>query len=303
MTTSLYNNPSIQLPGVLGQSLGILSTLCRVIVHSVYRVDPLQAETSEGRLCVIMGNGPSLTKDVRENLEFLKKVDCIGVNNFSLSPMYEVLKPKHYVICDPGYAERNSRRELYQSFQESASKLAEKTSWGLTIHAPKFMEKWNHFSESCGALDNIRFVYYPVITAKGPLWFRYAVYRRNLAHPPFFNVLNAAVFLAINLGYNPVFLVGADHSWLNGLRVDRQNRLSWVDDHFEYGATSPVPVYKNTFSRSGCTISETLEKLANAFSVYWELRAYAEARNTFVYNADAESYIDAFEKKSLPRYG
>ena len=47
------------------------------------------------------------------------------------------------------------------------------------------------------------------------------------------NVLVAAIYISLNLGYKNIYLLGADHSWAHDVSVNDDNQLCLNDRHFE----------------------------------------------------------------------
>ena len=50
---------------------------------------------------VILANGPSLNKTLEDHLAFLKKCDCMAVNFAASTEIFNIIKPKFYILADP----------------------------------------------------------------------------------------------------------------------------------------------------------------------------------------------------------
>jgi len=130
-------------------------------------------------------------------------------------------------------------------------------------------------------------------------WLRNHVYRTGLFMPPAQNVLIASVFLAINMGYKEIYLVGAEHSWTEDFCVKDDNIVYLVHRHFS-GESVQVPMYKAApKNHETCRVHEFFQALARTFKSYWLLREYAAFRGAVVYNSTPGSYVDAFERRDL----
>lgn len=111
------------------------------------------------------------------------------------------------------------------------------------------------------------------------------------------NVLIPGVFMSINIGFNQIFLVGTDHSWLPLISVNENNDALINQQHFyDEGQTQKGQMYRNSQPRR---LHEILEKFMLSFRAYFDLKEYAETRCVKIYNCTPGSYIDAFERKDI----
>ncbi len=107
--------------------------------------------------------------------------------------------------------------------------------------------------------------------------------------PRAMNVMCASIFLMINLGYREIYLLGADHSWLESFYVNERNQVILGDKHF-YGDQSVVCPY---------SLSKWLQNVSTGFRTHERLSEYANYMGVKVYNATEGSYIDAYERKKI----
>jgi len=116
----------------------------------------------------------------------------------------------------------------------------------------------------------------------------YFLYKRNLGMPRPSNVLNAAIFVALNMGYKKVYLYGADHSWLKDLFIDEQNNLCCYQNHFYDDNVEILKMPKGS-------LSDGLMGIVGAFDSYKKLNEYAKQLDSRVINKTNGSYIDIFD--------
>ena len=145
---------------------------------------------------------------------------------------------------------------------------------------------------------NISIVYFNKTPVEGLQSFRNILFKLNLGLPRPYNVLIPSLIKALNLGYKELYVIGADHSWLEELRVNDKNEALLNQKHFyDYQTSKFEPMYHA--KRGGKRVHEILYKLMKAFEGYFYIREYAESLGSQIYNATPNSYIDAFERRSL----
>ena len=114
-----------------------------------------------------------------------------------------------------------------------------------------------------------------------------AMYRANLAIPSGINVLIASLCCMIAVGYERIYLLGADSDWHKSLSTDSQNRVFVQNEHFYEDAQS-VSYMPYTFAFIMQCMTEAV-------------RAYQELGEIFshITNCSSNSMIDAFPRASL----
>lgn len=250
---------------------------------------------------LIFGNGPSLNETIKSYEMSFSKYDCMVVNGFANTEYFERVKPNVYVLADPAFFIKytimcDRIKKLSQSLAES---LKIKTQWNMTLIVPEYgrnSDLINDISDN----KNINILYYNSHDLIIPLSkkHQYFLWNHNLIAPLSQTVLNTCLTLGISLNYKNIYLIGADTSWIENLRVDQENnKLYTIDKHF-YGEKK---IY--LYADGNDTIPERLDRelLCNhrALAYYWELKSYAEYNQVNIYNASAYSLIDAFERKKL----
>ena len=236
-----------------------------------------------GRL-TILANGPSLKSDI-EKLDF-SNGDFLAVNNFYLSPYFEVVRPKYYVVADP----------LFFIGTNGSIPFSGIISWHMFLFVP--IKSWRSTKELQNHHENLTIVPYNNVSYNGFNRFRYLLYEKGYAMPKTQNVLVASIFVAINMGYKEIFLYGVDHSWTESIRVNEKNEVCLVDSHFyDEKEVKLTPWYKGIGSESGVhKMHEILRALALMFESYQILNGYATYKGSKIVNCTKNSYIDAFER-------
>jgi len=252
---------------------------------------------AKGHTCIIAGNGPSLKDYLERHLPILQRESVFCVNHFLDSPAFPDVKPTYYMMLDPNLSRDNLVPREKERRNITFKTLNEKTTWDMHLFFPCYpgqmvIEDYLQSPHLHLHICNI----FPGFTWP---WIRNHVYKTGLFMPPPQNVLVAAIYEAINMGYKEIYLLGAEHSWTEDLRVREDNVLCMVHKHFS-GCSDEVPFYKATSSRTETfKVHEIFGAFRRIFRSYWLLQEYAEFRGVKIYNSTPSSYIDAFERKDI----
>lgn len=253
----------------------------------------------------VLGNGPSLNSTLNSyGARLLSTKDCICVNTFAKTDIYEVIKPKYYVLMDPGYwldgvTEDDGLNEDYIKSREQLFSIIEcKTTWNLSILLPlnaKIAYDWEgRFKNNA----NIRCCFFNDWQLDGFTSVKHYLYKHNLGMPNGPNVLIGAIFIAINIGYKRIYLHGADHSWHEDLVVNNDNVVCRKEKHFYDESDAKLIPYIKA-DGTPYRMHEILMYLARIFNGYHELQGYSRYRNVTIYNASIKSHIDVFERRLI----
>ena len=251
--------------------------------------------------CFIIGNGPSLTDDLPLVTDLLKRSATFCVNDFCFTEHFDVLKPAHYVVIDPIYWTTDITEEAAKSRDGVYNGLIAKTTWPLQLYIPVEAKRSGiHDNYSFKENRNITITYFNRTAIDSVALGSHFLYRQGLGMPKPHNVLVAAIFLAINRGYSPIYILGADHSWHEGLHVGNDNILYVKQDRF-YGVE-----YNPMFRVQGNAgekpeifkMHEIFNIWSKVYAAYHQLDLYARSTGVSVLNISRKSYIDAFERKS-----
>ncbi len=256
--------------------------------------------TSEN--CIILGNGPSLKTSFEENFDFFKKHQLFCVNHFAQSKEYDELKPQNYVFLDPNFfSEYGMKRD--PNVAGTIKKLSTETNWDMNLFIPYISRNSKIIQQLIIQNPKIKLIYYNYTIVKGFKSVVFYLFRKNLGMPLCQNVLGACIYLSLNGGYKKVYLFGAEHSWIQNLRVSEDNHLYMNHVHFYSNEAKPMvtKIYKSQESEEKMPISEYFYACFKTFNVYYILEAYSKKIGARVFNCTNDSYIDAFEKKTFDK--
>lgn len=149
--------------------------------------------------------------------------------------------------------------------------------------------------------SNIAIKYINYTVFKGFRKVQYFFYKHNLAMPQSQNVLVASVFLALNVGFEEVIVVGADHSWHEQLLVNDQNVVCLKQIHFhdDEKQLRAVPFVKAPHISETFRMDEAFHAWAKVFDGHRKMNSYADYLGAKVFNASEYSYVDAYPRKKI----
>ena len=276
----------------------LLNTLNTCI--SILKIAALSRSTpslpkANTKKCIVLGNGPSLRKALDSNYKHFEGNSMIAVNGFALSSDYKQLRPRYYVLLDPGIW--NADQTLIDAMVKA---IADNTSWELHVMIPRQAKGTRRMAilteNKCIQIHYLNYVVYKGWNVPG-----YFFWKRNLAMPQCHNVLVAALFLAINFGYKEIELAGADHNWHETLVMKDDNVLCLRHIHFydQEERVSYQPFYKGASSKQTFRMDEIFYSWAHVFFGYWRIKEYANHLGVTIFNISSPSFVDAFERKKL----
>lgn len=282
--------------GAAALSFKTVIAFLKVLFFSSWKISfpPTQKET-----CCILGNGPSLNQSLDTHLEFLKQAELFCVNNFACSDYFTILQPTNYVLLDPYFFLYDGKTYNSPQVKQTLDAIAQTTSWKLNLFVPYSAKSSSYWHLQITSNPHISICYFNYTPIEGFNAFCHFLYRKKLATPRCRNVLGASLYLAITRKFKKVYLLGADHSWHEEIRIDENNSVLLKQTHFYDEQNAKHHQVYDVVTKSNPKISALFMNFARAFYSYEVLKRYAEYMGVKVYNASAKSYIDAFERLTI----
>lgn len=270
-------------------------TLFKIFILSVFykRKNVFKRKKDQA---VILGNGPSLSENLKSNVDFILEKDIFAVNAFWKSADYIKIKPEFYIIISEGYwadyqipLHKEDRLNTFKS-------LAQLTDWDMYLIVPFFARKKKKWQDELSVNKKIKIRFINITPVEGFNLTNRFFFRKKLGLPRPHNVLIPTIKTTIDLSYEKVYIFGADHSWLNNIFVAEDNKVYLSQKHFyDKERVDPSVMYKKS-TKENRTLAEVLHKFVNTFNGYHLLEDYAKSKKVKIYNATEKSYIDAFER-------
>lgn len=246
------------------------------------------SKIGKGKEIIILGNGPSLRQTIDSEFDWLVTHDMMAVNFAGITPDFFKLRPKYYILADNHFFNSLQRdpnvRKLWQAFQN--------VSWEMTLLVPsKFKHLVAPLILNCHSL---KLRYFNLTPIEGFSFVTHRLFKAGLGMPRPRNVLIPAIMESIRLGYDKIFICGADHSWTKTLDVDDDNFVISVQPHFYKDNDDEHKRVRETYK--GLKLHDVLGSMVIAFKSYWQIADYAKKRGVEILNATPGSMIDAFPK-------
>lgn len=256
-----------------------------------------------GQECVVVGNGPSLKKTLEQKLYFFKGKEVMCVNRFAYSKYFTQVKPAYYLFADPVFWSKKMSIKIKNICSTTIDIMKKKVVWPMVIYLPLDAKGLCPFEKLAKLNQNINIRYYISSYIEGPRLLKYFLYAHNFGTPLVQTVLVAGIFLSLNMGFKKIYIVGADHSWHQNLKIEKDNTLFIKDIHFsDIKEQKDVPFYKNErgLKKYTFTMSEIFAVLSGMFIGHLELEKYSKYLHSKIYNASEVSFIDAYQRFQIP---
>lgn len=245
-----------------------------------------------GEKVAILGNGPSLAKELSALVAKRDEYDFMAVNFFAEDEQFEELKPAYYILSDPMFFRATAMQQRVDALYRL---LAERVSWPMTLYVQYYNpEKFDY--RAALPNDNIRIVPFHTTLYEGFSSVRHWLFKRGLGSANYGTVVQVGEYVALLLGYRRLELYGVDHTLFDGLVVDEQNRLCRRDSHYyDTAPVEPKPIMKKVPAEP-YTVAEYLAETAQLFRGHEILRDYAASLGAEIVNCTKCSLIDSYKR-------
>lgn len=277
-----------------------IASILKVVLLSKFKNILFKSTQVNEKSIVILGNGPSLNNTIEKYSSQLKTNELLCVNNFVLTDHFLEFKPKYYVIVAPIlFLPEDKLPQNYLEIRDNCFKaIYAKTTWSMNLMLP-FVAKKSSFIKNLAAKNpNVKLSYFNTTPIEGFSTISHFFYMRGLGMPRPHNVLIPSIMNSIFLGFKQVYIVGADHSWLNEITVNSKNEALVNQKHF-YDENESKPEVMADYITRPRRLHEMIYKFYLSFRGYWDILEYSKSKNVKIYNASEHSMIDAFERKKL----
>lgn len=220
-------------------------------------------------------------------MRLLKNTSTLAVNLAPLSPLYYEVKPKYHVLADAGF---------FAPGNESVDKLwtmLAQVDWSMTLFVPARCAK--RVPAAVRASKFVKVQPFNNVGVEGFSWFTRLAFSRGWGMPRPRNVLVPSIMNAIWLGYKEIYVAGADHSWMQTIAVDGDNRVISVQPHFYKDDDKEQKRVDTLYA--GYRLHDIVYSFYVAFKSYHDIEAFARYKGVDVYNCTPGSFIDAFRRR------
>jgi hypothetical protein len=240
---------------------------------------------------LIVGNGPSFNHTIEYYPDKLKKMPLLVVNFFANHPLFFELKPENYFLLDPAFFSDNN---LTRDF---INKLSEKVNWKMNVFIPYQQSKNGYFQNIIQKNTFITIYYFNYCIVNGFYEFKEFCFSKNLAHVQSQNVLVAAIFNCIQMGFKTIYLDGADHSWIENISIDQNNNDLLLNDiHFNANEKRNLTTEFNSDNFNDSNLANQLYSQYLTFKGHEIVSRYANKKQVQIFNLSYHSLIDVYKR-------
>lgn len=263
-----------------------LKALIKVALKSrrLRRVVPGEGEV------VILANGPSLRQTLSKRGADLAAKKTVCVNFMANTPEMKLIKPDYYVLADPHFF-----HGLDHDNVESLWRNLALVDWPMTLCVP--VGDYSTARRLLGVKSSIMIATFNFVGIEGFAWLEDRLFTRGLAMPRPRNVLIPSLMIAIAAGFKRIFIAGADHSWMETIRVDDDNNVVSVQPHFY--SDSGAERSRSVAEYRGYRLHDIIKSFYYAFRSYHSVARYAVRHGIEIFNSTPGSYIDAFPRRDF----
>mgnify|MGYP001181789576 CR=1 FL=1 len=245
-------------------------------------------------LCII-GNGPSLNKDLRVITNYIDKWDIIVVNNFSNYKEYSLLRPKQYVLTDSTFWDQNLDYKILSKTKKTISNIINLTSWSLNLYVP--LKQKSYFVKVFSKNKNIKICGLRlggmIIQNK---FLMKLIIKKRLSFLPNKNIVHMAIQIGFFYKYKKIHLFGIDSDVFKSFFVDQKtNRVYTNYDYYNVNHTEKGLIAPKKFKK----LSERLDQVSDSFKIYDILAKQASFENIQLFNCSSFSMVDTLERKKF----
>lgn len=267
--------------------------LFKVISLNFYLKQSLKE--SKSKTVAILGNGPSLKKDISTILSNKSQMDFFTVNYFANTKFFSQLKPSHHFLIDPVFWNDQINENIKNDNNILIKNLLE-VDWKMELICGD--EGFERIQKKMSANPNIS------VKRIKSYWFDLRSKKANifalrffLVTPNFVNVLIAAVWFALITRRKSIEIYGADFSSFRELQVDQTtNRVFTSSSHFYEDSHNLSEVKEKYIGTPPKKINIRFYQTWLAFTQMYYLAEVAKIWKVVIKNKSSFSYLDCFSR-------
>ncbi|WP_143315066.1 6-hydroxymethylpterin diphosphokinase MptE-like protein [Clostridium sp. HBUAS56017] len=239
----------------------------------------------KGKRCFILGNGPSLNK---QDLSKLENEYVFTVNFMNKSEIFHKVKSNWHVAIDPCIF--NSDGNLI-SYEEKINTLRDILSRDITLFT--LYDNKGFLSDNKLLQDNVRYMKIGILLTEK---YNKDINFLNLV-PEAQTVVQAAIYLAIYMGFSEIYLLGCDMTGiLQKFVIDDEDEFNRYGHVYKESSDyqKKYKDYSNSFKNE-----EMLACFKRMFEIYRKIEFYSRNREFKIYNATQGGALDVFKRIPL----
>ena len=244
---------------------------------------------------IIIVNGPSLKKNIKNLIAKKDKFEFYVVNYFALKKEFKIIKPDIYVLADPVFWRKNINNEFKKDNFKLYNNLS-KVNWDMSLLCPR-----EGFKIVSLRLKKNKYI--KVIPIKSN-FFNFKIEKLNIfsltkgiTTPYFINVLILSLWHAIQRRIPYIEIYGADFSAFKEFRVNQQtNELNSLYTHYYKNTEAQKNADRKYKGKPKKKLHNRLFQIWNAFNQMYLLSVVAKKLKIKIINCSHNSYLDSIDR-------
>ena len=264
----------------------------KIMFSKTSRIYP---NNDDNRKIIIMGNGPSLNKDLDSIIKQREECKLYSVNNFPLTKEFFKLRPNIYVFSDPMYWSQNVNNKVATT-NELLYKSLNKVNWPLTIvcpsHGSSYVQNLTRNNNQI-KIESVTPRYVQLHSMKLTI----LALQNNLITPNFVDVAILAIWHALHQPTDNIDLYGLDGTSFNEFDVDQlTNQVVKRGAHFYNYNENKLPEPKKYPKQESKKLYERFYQVWLKFTNFHHLSILATSWGKKIRNLSSYSVIDSFDR-------
>lgn len=239
----------------------------------------------------IIGAGPSLNQDLNK-IKLIPDEDEIFVSNwFALTELWEELKPRNYIIADPGLWNDDYDGTHFQTKKLNLYKVLFQVKWNLNLYIPDTSLKF--IKPILKNNSNINFIVFPTRSSyQENIKSRSTLIYSRIVPPKICNGILVAIWISIMSKSKSIFLYGVDSDGFRKIETDQKtNEVRTGLLHFYDKKYIPEKKKKSKL------LYQRFEQTYIMFREYKVISMVAKSIGIKIINLSSYSMLDNFERK------
>ena len=283
-----------RLPNILADSIVLIFALIyKIITLNLF----LSISNKEINLkpVAILGNGPSLKKDIVEVIDKKNEMDIYAVNYFANTDYFKELKPSYYFLVDPVFWKTGINRDITDNNEKLIRNLMN-VDWKMNLicRTEGYFEISKRLKLNSNlSIEKIKSNWYDLRSEKANIF----ALKQRLCSPNFVNVLIAAIWHALINERKNINIYGADFSSFKELYVDqKKNTVFTSSSHFYKESFDLASIKEKYIGIPPKRINVRFYQIWQGFRQMFFLSKVAQSWGAKVINKSSFSYIDSFDR-------
>ena len=238
----------------------------------------------------IIGAGPSIKKDINKIKSIPEKDEIFVVNFFALTILWKELKPRNYVLADPGLWNDQWERTNLGAKCIKLYKILNEVDWHLNLYIPDISLKY--IKPKIKNKNFINIINFPTRSSYiNNINYRSNIISEFLVPPNICNACLVAIWISIMSNPKSIFLYGLDSDGFKNLETDQEsNEVKSGSKHFYDKKYIPEKKKKTKF------LYQRFQQLYIMFREFQVISIIGKKKGIPIKNLSSYSMLDTFER-------